>query len=120
MKEKIYEIIEESRTLHDIHSTIELIDSLIMYGYYKNASDIHIDPSSDAIVVRFRIDGALIYIDSLSLDNHEEIIARIKILAGLRTDIHFTPQDGRFRYKEGICECDIRVSIIQTHYGENA
>ncbi len=120
MKEKIYEIIKENKILHDIHSTIELIDSLIVYAYYRNASDIHIDPSSDAIVVRFRIDGALIYIDSLSLDNHEEIIARIKILSGLRTDIHFTPQDGRFRYSEGVCECDIRVSIIPTHYGENA
>ncbi len=120
MKEKIYEILNESKVLHDIESTIELVDQLILYGYYKNASDIHIDPSIDSVVVRFRIDGSLVYIDSLPLENHEEIIARIKILSSLRTDIHLMPQDGRFRFSQGVCECDIRVSIIPTHYGENA
>ncbi len=120
MKEKIYKILENNNILHDRRSTIELVDQLILYAYCRNASDIHIDPSLDALVIRFRIDGTLIYIDSLSKESHEEIIARIKILSGLRTDMHFNPQDGRFRYSEGICECDIRVSIIPTHYGENA
>lgn len=120
MKEKIYEIINNEKMLHDIQSIVELVDSLIMYAYHRGASDIHIDPSYDGVVVRFRIDGVLIYIDTLDINQHEELIARVKILASLRTDMHFVPQDGRFNFAQGVCECDIRVSIIPTHYGENA
>jgi type IV pilus assembly protein PilB len=118
-KDRIYEIINNERRLHDIESTIDLVDSIISYGYYKNASDVHIDPSQNGVVVRFRIDGILTYIDSLNEYLHEELIARIKVLAGLRTDIHFVPQDGRFRFSRNSYDCDIRVSVIPTHYGEN-
>ncbi len=120
MKEKIYDIIHNERMLHDIQSIVELADSLIMFGYHRSASDIHIDPSPEGVIIRFRIDGVLIYMDTLDMDVHEELIARIKILAGLRTDVHFVPQDGRFRFSQEICECDVRVSIVPTHYGENA
>jgi type II secretory ATPase GspE/PulE/Tfp pilus assembly ATPase PilB-like protein len=120
MQEKLYEIIHNERVLHDISSIIELVDSLLMYGCHRNASDIHIDPSNDGLTVRYRIDGVLTYVDTLSLKYHEELVARIKVLAGLRTDIHFVPQDGRFHFSQVLFDCDIRVSIIPTHYGENA
>lgn len=120
MQEKVYEIFNNVRMLHDISSTVELVDSLIAYGYHRNSSDIHIDPSNDGVIVRYRIDGVLMYIDTISDTSHEELIARIKVLAGLRTDIHFVPQDGRFRFSHSVCECDVRVSIVPTHYGENA
>lgn len=120
MKEKAYAINGNEKMLHDIKSIVELVDSLITYGYHRGASDIHIDPAQDGVVVRFRIDGILSYVDSISEKSHEELIARIKVLSGLRTDIHFVPQDGRFKFAQGICDCDIRVSIIPTHHGENA
>lgn len=120
MQEKIYQILNNERMLHDIQSIVELVDSLICFGCHRNASDIHLDPTPEGIVVRFRIDGVLIYTDTLSNKFHEELIARIKVLAGLRTDIHFVPQDGRFKFSQGLCECDIRISIIPTHHGENA
>ncbi len=119
-KDRNYEINNEERVLHDIQSIIELVDALIVYAYHRKASDIHIDPSPEGIVVRFRLDGVLVYSDTLSITQHEELIARIKILSSLRTDIHLVPQDGRFRFSHGLCDCDIRVSIVPTHYGENA
>lgn len=119
MQEKTYIIPNNEKMLHDIQSTIELVDSLISYGFHMNASDIHIDPSQTGVTVRFRIDGILKFVDTLSIDLHEELIARIKVLAGLRTDIHFVPQDGRFRFSYGVCDCDIRISIVPTHHGEN-
>ena len=120
MQEKRYEIINNERMLHEITSIVEIVDSLITFAFHKNSSDIHIDPMGDGITIRFRIDGVLTYIDTLSIEFQDEIIARIKVLCGLRTDIHFVPQDGRFRFSHSICDCDIRVSIIPTHYGENA
>ncbi|MDO8430745.1 MAG: GspE/PulE family protein [Candidatus Taylorbacteria bacterium] len=120
MQEKIYQIMSNERMLHDIGSVVELVDSLLIHGYHRNSSDVHIDPTGEGIVVRYRVDGVLTYVDTLDLKYHEELIARIKVLAGLRTDIHFVPQDGRFRFFQSICDCDVRVSIIPTHYGENA
>jgi type IV pilus assembly protein PilB len=106
--------------LKEIKSIVELVDTLIIRAYHQNASDIHIDPSSNGVVLRFRIDGVLGIVETLSKDFHEELIARIKILSNLRTDIHFVPQDGRFRFSQGMVSCDIRISIIPTHHGENA
>ncbi len=120
MSDNIYKINSNERILHDIQSIVELVDSIIYGGYSRNASDIHIDPTPEGIVIRFRIDGVLIYVDTLNNENHEELVARIKVMSGLRTDIHFVPQDGRFKFTQGMFGCDIRVSIIPTHYGENA
>ncbi len=120
MPEKTYTISQTHTNLRDISSVVELVDSIISYGYHRKASDIHIDPTHDSLIIRFRIDGVIVYIDALDKSIEEEVIARIKILSGLRTDIHFTAQDGRFRFTQGICDCDVRVSILPTHHGENA
>jgi len=120
MQDRIYEIINNEKMLHDISSIVELVDSIVTFAFYRNASDIHIDPSVDGIVVKFRIDGVLTTIDTLSSTIHDEVIARIKVISGLRTDIHFVPQDGRFKFTHSVFSCDVRVSIIPTHYGENA
>jgi type IV pilus assembly protein PilB len=120
MPENKYQINSNDKILHDIQSIVELLDSIISFAYHRNASDIHIDPTPEGIVIRFRIDGVLLYIDTLKNEYHEELIARVKVVSNLRTDIHFVPQDGRFKFNFGICNCDIRVSIIPTHYGENA
>ena len=78
-------------------SIINVVDLLIAQAHKLRASDIHIDPSSDMVRVRFRIDGVLHDVFSLPRAIQSEIISRIKILTGLRTDEHQAAQDGRFR-----------------------
>ncbi len=102
-------------------SIINLVDLLIKHAYKLRASDIHIDPSPENLLVRFRIDGVLQDIFTFPRVIHSEIISRVKILTGLRTDEHQAAQDGRFRLitdDKGVI--DIRVSIMPTYYGENA
>lgn len=67
-----------------------------------------------------RVDGILSVRHTLPSDIRSEIIARIKILAGLRSDEHNAAQDGRFRHESGACALDIRVSVMPTYHGENA
>lgn len=101
-------------------SIVNLIEQLIRHAFDLRASDIHIDPLEKTIQVRFRVDGVLEDFYSLPKNIHSEIISRIKILSGLRTDEHYNPQDGRFG--SIISEnqsVDIRVSIVPTYYGEN-
>jgi type II secretory ATPase GspE/PulE/Tfp pilus assembly ATPase PilB-like protein len=106
-------------------TTVEFVETVITKAASIGASDIHIDPYPAASSVRFRIDGLLKHICTIPGAAHPEIIARIKILAHLRTDVHHTPQDGRFRHEKEVgkktakIDYDIRVAILPTQHGEN-
>ena len=100
-------------------SIINLVNHLVEYSYDARASDIHIDPAEKDVKVRLRIDGILVEALVLPKNIHSEIISRIKILSGLRTDEHQAAQDGRFRLVIDNSPLDIRVSIIPTYHGEN-
>lgn len=105
-------------------SVVELVDLLVEYAYLVRASDIHIHPEEEKVRIRFRVDGLLQDLFKeigLRKEVHPEIVSRIKVLAGLRTDEHSAPQDGRFKIKiKDFGDVNVRVSIIPTNYGENA
>jgi len=113
-------IIEKELAQGSNLSIVNLIDQLIKHAFFLHSSDIHIDPLDKEIRVRFRIDGVLEDCYVFPKDIHSEIISRIKILSGLRTDEHYAAQDGRFRsIISDNSSVDIRVSIISTYHGEN-
>lgn len=100
---------------------IRFVEVLINDAYVSRASDIHLDPRSGGVMIRFRIDGVLQDVHEIPLHVHGEVISRFKILCSLRTDEHQAAQDGRFRmslFETG--SVDVRVSIVPTYYGENA
>ncbi len=97
-------------------NAVNFVTKIIDEALVCRASDIHIDPFRDTFSVRFRVDGELIFMYPIPSGIYTEVIARIKILSGLRTDMHFFSQDGRFTYGD----CDIRVSILPCQFGENA
>ncbi len=98
---------------------VKMVDTILMYGYQNKASDIHVEPYINKIVVRFRIDGVMHDVLSLPKDLLDSVITRIKILSRMRTDEHRAAQDGKFRFnvKDGLV--DVRVSIIPVVEGEN-
>lgn len=101
-------------------SIINLVDSLIAHAYTARASDIHIDPEDQRVRVRLRVDGVLHDTFIFPKEIQSEVITRIKVLSGLRTDEHQAAQDGRFRSElKNIGSVDVRVSIAPTYYGEN-
>ncbi len=101
-------------------SIIALVDLIVEYGYRSRCSDIHVEPAGERVMVRYRIDGILHDAFALVKDLQPEIITRIKVLSGLKTDIHHIPQDGRIKVKIGDeGDVDVRVSIAPTYYGEN-
>src|ERR1041385_3013480 len=69
-------------------SIIKFVDALIHDAHAVRSSDIHIDPSDSGVKVRFRIDGVLQDVQLLPGTIHNEVISRLKILCGLRTDEH--------------------------------
>ncbi len=116
-----YKIIENQLTQQLEPSVVEFLDYLVEHAYSLKASDIHIDPVEEGLKIRFRIDGVLQDIYTFPKNIHSEVISRIKILCGLRTDEHQATQDGRFSHRTKTGDMiDMRVSIAPTHYGENA
>ena len=97
---------------------VAIIDILLSYAISLRSSDIHIEILENAILIRYRIDGILHEVIRISKEVHPAIVARIKLLGGLKIDEHLKPQDGRFRYKVGPDLIDVRVAIIPVFYGE--
>lgn len=123
--EEFNQILKKELSMGSNISIINIVDCLIRYASVANASDIHIDPQEKMVRVRFRIDGVLEDAEPLPKEIHSEIISRIKVLSGLRTDEHSAAQDGRFRSiitKDNgqNASVDVRVSVVPTYHGENS
>lgn len=97
---------------------VAIVDNIMAYAVSLRASDIHLEILEDATLIRYRIDGVLYEIIRVPPVVHNAIVARIKILAGLKLDEHFKPQDGRFRQQIGNQLVDVRVAIMPTYHGE--
>ncbi len=104
----------------DPKTAVEAIDGILSFAALSRASDIHYDPRREDSIVRFRVDGRIAEIGTVVRRLHEEVISRLKILAGSRTDVHAVPQDGRWRTTIGDVEYNIRISFMPTYHGENA
>ena len=82
------------------------------------ASDVHIEPQLGDTRVRYRVDGILQERLVLPKRLHDAVISRIKILGDMKIDEKRVPQDGRFNFKMGEAEVDLRVSSLPTVHGE--
>lgn len=97
---------------------IKIVDTLLRHSVIQGASDIHIEPLEDLLLVRYRIDGILH--DAMELPKHTAsgITARIKVLSRLKLDEKRLPQDGRFKIEADNERVSFRVSVLPTYYGE--
>ncbi len=97
---------------------IHLVDLMIKQAVKQNASDIHIEPQRDRLVVRYRIDGLLYEIPAPPKKLHMPIVSRIKIMSRLDIAEKRLPQDGAMSVKVDDRIIDLRVSTVPTIWGE--
>ncbi|MCK9271972.1 GspE/PulE family protein [Candidatus Gracilibacteria bacterium] len=83
------------------------------------SSDVHFDNGDEENVLRFRIDGRLVNVFSLSKTQYKLILERLKYKSELKLNITSIPQDGKFRINDGDNKIDIRVSTLPVKNGEN-
>lgn len=96
------------------------ISDLFLEAIRRWASDIHIEPDEESLNIRLRIDGNFIHYTTFPEALKTLIVAKIKILGGLKIDEHRLPQDGKANFfdPESKKDVDLRISIIPTIYGE--
>ncbi len=106
------------RKLAEGNAAVRVVDTLLRHAIAQNASDIHMEPQEDAIVIRYRIDGILHDAMTLPKTAANAMVARIKVLSNLRLDEKRLPQDGRFAIESSGERVSFRVSILPIYHGE--
>lgn len=96
----------------------QIFEIIIAGALTMDASDIHIEPEESGVRLRYRLDGVLQDVADLNEHYYRSILSRIKLLGGMKINIHTAPQDGRFTIKTKDVEIEVRVSIIPSAYGE--
>lgn len=96
----------------------QIVSAALEQAIHLRASDVHIEPQSGDTRVRYRVDGILQERLMLPKRLHDAVVSRIKILADMKIDEKRIPQDGRFNFKMGQEEVDLRVSTLPTVHGE--
>ncbi|MBI4049210.1 MAG: type II/IV secretion system protein [Candidatus Doudnabacteria bacterium] len=100
-------------------SATEMIEVLLGNALSLDASDIHAEPTTDTIKIRFRIDGVLQDICALPKELNHQLVSRVKILSKLKLNVTATPQDGSFGLTYDDKQVDIRVSVLPSAFGES-
>ncbi len=98
---------------------IKLVNLIIDNAYYMRASDIHVEPMSDRVRVRYRVDGVCLERDNIPKNMQAPLIARMKILSGMDIAERRLPQDGRIKRMIGGQDIDFRVSALPGNHGES-
>lgn len=97
---------------------VEIANEIIMDAVKRNVSDIHLDPTKDAIRIRIRIDGLLSDYSMIPGQYKRNLISRIKMMAQMNIMETRLPQDGAIKTKIGDRMLDLRVSSLPTNNGE--
>lgn len=106
--------------LSDVNSApvVKLVNTIMGQAVRMKASDIHIEPYENSIRIRFRLDGDLQEIMSLTRKSHMAIVTRIKIMGRMDIAERRIPQDGRIEMELECKAVDMRISSLPTVYGE--
>jgi len=113
---------EDLQQLKDMASEapiIRLVSLIIGHALEARASDIHIEPFENRLIVRYRVDGVMHEVESPPRRFSAAVISRIKIMASLDIAERRLPQDGRIKLRIQGKEIDLRVSTVPTMHGES-
>lgn len=109
---------EDLKKIAEDLPVIRIVDTLLKHAIIQDASDIHIEPMEDKLLIRYRIDGILHDAMILPKNAAASITARIKVLSNLKLDEKRLPQDGRFKVEVDDQKVSFRVSVLPVYYGE--
>ena len=122
VKETGQEAIEEAqsnvKTIVQDSPISKALTTILSYAAKTKASDIHIEPLENSLIIRCRIDGVLRKIMELPKTVAPALVSRIKILSNLKIDEHRIPQDGQFAVLVDDKEIDLRIAISPVTWGE--
>lgn len=118
IEEKDLTDIQEILDLTERPPVVRFTNAVIADAVKLKASDIHIEPQKNAVVIRYRVDGVMREIMKTDRHIHASLVSRIKIISNMDITVRRKPQDGKAQVKYGGKTFDLRVSTIPSTYGE--
>lgn len=97
---------------------VRMVNAIIEEAYARNASDIHVEPGKQDLVIRIRINGDLIVHTTLDMEYHRPMVTRLKLMAGMDIAEKRLPQDGKYHYDRDSVSTDLRISTLPSIFGE--
>jgi len=113
----IDEVTEEEDDFSDT-PMVSLVNQILTSAVFQRASDIHIDPLDDKVVVRYRVDGVLDIVKEFPIRILNQMVSRIKVMSGMDITETRIPQDGRIQTAIQQKNIDLRISTLPTVRGE--
>lgn len=114
----VSEITIDQEDEYDDTPMVKLVNQILTSAVFQRASDIHIDPLDDKILVRYRIDGVLDTVREFPIKILHQMISRIKVMSGMDITETRIPQDGRIQTSIQQKNIDLRISTLPTVRGE--
>lgn len=108
----------EAEMAADDAPVVQLVNSILIEAIETDASDVHIEPQKERLLVRFRIHGILKEVKSIPKKMAAAVTSRIKVASGMDIAERRRPQDGRMKLKAGSQEVDMRVNSLAVQFGE--
>jgi type IV pilus assembly protein PilB len=111
--------VDKSIDVDDEGPVIKLSSRIIIDAVQSRASDIHIEPMEEHILLRYRIDGVCVVIEKIQKRLQNALLSRFKLMAGVNIAEKRIPQDGRIKFRVDGVDIDFRVSTCPAYHGES-
>jgi len=113
------QFVKKSLESTDEDTTSQILEILVSAAIAMDASDIHVEIDESGAAVRMRVDGVLQKISPIPQKPYSRIISRLKLLSGMKLNIHDKAQDGRFSIRLDGSDVEVRSSVVPGNYGES-
>ncbi|MDD5165217.1 MAG: GspE/PulE family protein [Candidatus Pacebacteria bacterium] len=130
--EEITEIIKQAKSLPTIISILQntmaakksyrvsrILETLVAGALAVNASDLHLEPEEDYVLIRYRLDGVLQEVIRIDNETYALVLSRIKLISGMKLNMKKDSQDGRFSIRLAMGDIEVRVSVLPGAYNES-
>jgi len=111
--------VDKSIDVDDEGPVIKLSSRIIIDAVQSRASDIHIEPMEEHVLLRYRIDGVCVVVEKIQKRLQNALLSRFKLMAGVNIAERRIPQDGRIKFKVDGVDIDFRVSTCPAYHGES-
>lgn len=115
----VRKLIKETLEIKKTNRISRVIEIILAGAIFVESSDIHIEPEENDVRIRYRIDGVLTNIIKFDRETYRLFLSRIKLVSGLKLNVHNEAQDGRFSISIDETDTEVRTSILPDAYGES-
>src|SRR3989344_2594501 len=112
-------VVDEAIGSGDVHSLSTVVEIILGGAVATSVSDVHIEPEKETVRVRYRLDGVLQDVVEITHVGYKKVLARIKLLAGMKLNVTHEAQDGRFTIKINDIDVEVRTSVLPAAYAES-